>query len=98
MKYSCTRLAPKHDVADAEAAEQWPRKEADEATGSLGRESKFPGRTVGDVGDWLSIVHTLNRGLNERLQHFASIQSERGRSQIKHPAVDDIGIVVRILL
>jgi len=31
MKYSCTRLAPKHDVADAEAAEQWPRKEADEA-------------------------------------------------------------------
>ena len=37
-------------------------------------------------------------GLNERLQHFAGIQSERGRSQIKHPAVDDIGIVVRILL
>ena len=36
MKYSCARLAPKHDVADAEAAEQWPRKEADEATGSLG--------------------------------------------------------------
>ena len=46
MKHSCARLAPKHDVADAEAAEQWPRKEADEATGSLGRESKCPGRTV----------------------------------------------------
>ena len=38
------------------------------------------------------------RDLHERLQHFAGIQSERGRSQIKHPAVDDIGIVVRILL
>ena len=50
------------------------------------------------VADWLAIVHTLNRGLHERLQHFAGIQSERGRSQIKHPAVDDIGIVVRILL
>ena len=46
MKYSCARLAPKHDVTVAEAAEQWPRKEADEATGSLGRESKCPGRTV----------------------------------------------------
>ena len=33
MKHSCARLAPKHVVADAEAAEQWPRKEADEATG-----------------------------------------------------------------
>ena len=25
------------------------------------------------------------RDLHERLQHFAGIQSERGRSQIKHP-------------
>ena len=42
---SCT-LAPKPILADAEAAEQWPRKEADEATGSLGR-IKIPGSHSG---------------------------------------------------
>ena len=111
MKYSCARLAPKHDVADAEAAEQWLRKEADEA-GIAGSGIKMSGSNSGaglrttlvsrcwrlHVGDWLAIVHTLNRDLHERLQHLVGVQSERGRSQKKHPAIDGIGIIVRVLL
>ena len=50
------------------------------------------------VGDWLAIVHTLNRDLHERLQHLVGVQSERGRSQKKHPAIDGIGIIVCVLL
>ena len=89
MKHSCARLAPKHVVADAEAAEQSPRKEADEATGSLGRESKCPGRTVARG----CVICT-----SDCRQHFAGIQRQRGRSQIEHPVIDYIGIVVRVLL